>query len=120
MRILSISDDDGLRYSRELPLLNAGYDAESVTSHTALAIGRIRSFDAAVICRSVEPASAAALTEMLRRYNPAMPIMNVALIDNIERLDRNLFIVSEPELFLEALREPLHSSAGYCREIDLR
>lgn len=103
-RILSISDDDGLRYSRELLLRNAGYETESVSSDVELSIPRVRSFDAALICRSVNVKRGMVLTEMLQRYNPEMQIMCIAPLDSMEQLDLNLHVVPEPQIFLEAVR----------------
>jgi hypothetical protein len=112
VRILSISDDDGLRYSRELLLLNDGYDTESVTSDTVLSVVRVRSFDAAVICRSVDSKRAMTLIEMLIRYNPQMRIVNMASLDDNEPHAIDQEIASEPELFLEALRELCNDDAA--------
>ena len=103
-RILSISDDDGIRYSRELLLVNAGYETESVSSDAVLSITRVRSFDVALICRTVDAKRGMALTEMLRRYNPDIQIMCIAPLDSLEQLDIDLHIVPEPQLFLEAVR----------------
>jgi len=103
-RILSISDDDGIRYSRELLLVNAGYETESVSSDAVLSITRVRSFDVALICRTVDAKRGMALTEMLRRYNPDIQIMCIAPLDSLEQLDIDLHIVPEPRLFLEAVR----------------
>jgi DNA-binding NtrC family response regulator len=106
VRILSISDDDGLRYSRELLLANDGYETESITSNTALSVSRVRSFDIAVICRSVDPERAMALTDMLRRYNPDMQILCITPLEN--RLDSSaadLEIASGPETVLEGVRQ---------------
>ena len=103
-RILSISDDDGIRYSRELLLVNAGYETESVSSDAVLSITRVRSFDVALICRTVDAKRGMALTEMLRRYNPDIQIMCITPLDSLEQLDIDLHIVPEPQLFLEAVR----------------
>lgn len=110
-RILSISDDEGLRYSRELLLMNAGYETESVSSDAELSIARVRSFDAALICRSVDAKRGMALTEMLQRYNPEIQIMCIAPLESMEQLDIHLHIVPEPQLFLEAVKR-LHLNAA--------
>lgn len=102
--ILSVCDDDGLRYSRELLLTNAGYQTESVSSDIALSVARARSFDAALICRSVDMKRSMALTEMLQRYHPEIQIMCVAPFESAEQFDAHLQIVPEPKLFLEAVR----------------
>ena len=106
VRILSVSDDDGLRFSRELLLASDGYQTESITSNTALPAARIRSFDIALICRSVEPERAIALTDMLRRFNPDIRILSISpLEDREERFDADLEIPSGPEPVLEACRK---------------
>jgi DNA-binding response OmpR family regulator len=106
VRILSISDDDGLRYSRELLLEKDGYETESITSNTALSVSRVRSFDIAVICRSVDPERVMGLTDMLRRYNPDLQILCITPLEN--RLDScaaDLEIASGPETVLEGVRQ---------------
>ena len=106
IRILSISDDDGLRLSRELLLENDGYETESITSNTAVSVSRVRSFDVAVICRSVKPARAMALTDMLRRYNPDIQVLCISPLEN--RLDpcpADLEPPSGPEIVLETVRQ---------------
>ena len=106
VRILSISDDDGLRYSRELLLSNDGYEAESIASSTALSVSRVRSFDIVLICRSVPPDRAMALVDMLRRYNPAIQIACIRSLENqADAFAADLEISSEPEIVLKALRE---------------
>lgn len=103
-RILSISDDDGLRYSRELLLKNAGYEIDSISSDAGLPVAEVRSYDVALICRSVDTKRSMALTEMLQRYHPEIQIMCVAPFQGPEQFDMHLQIVPEPELFLEAVR----------------
>lgn len=105
VRILSISDDDGLRYSRELLLVNEGYETESISSNTALTVAYIGSFDIALICRSVEPERALAVADVLRRYNPNIRVLTISpLEDWPERLRADLEIPSGPEPVLEACR----------------
>ena len=105
-RVLSISDDDGLRYSRELLLWNDGYETESITSSTALSVSRVRSFDIALICRSVDPERAMALTEMLRRYNPEIQILCIRPLESrLTPCGADREIASGPEAVLEAVRE---------------
>lgn len=104
-RILSISDDDGLRYSRELLLINAGHETDSVSSDAALSVSQARSYDVALICRSVDTKRAMALTEMLQRYNPEIQIMCIAPLESMEQFDLHTQIVPDPEFFLEAVRQ---------------
>ena len=106
VRILSISDDEGLRFSRELLLSNDGYEAESITSNTPLSVARVRSFDIVVMCRSVEPERATTLAEMLRRYNPDIRILAISQLEKRpEYVDADIEIPSGPEPVLEACRK---------------
>jgi len=106
VRILSISDDDGLRYSRELLLAKDGYETESMTSNTALSISRAKSFDIALICRSVDPERALAICSTLRRYNPGIQILCISPLENrMETYGGDLEILSGPEPVLEAIRQ---------------
>ena len=106
VRILSISDDDGLRYSRELLLLNDGYYAESITSNAALSVTRVRSFDIAIICRSVQAQRAMALIDKLRRYHPEIQIVSISPLENqAEPCEADIQIPSGPERILDAVRQ---------------
>ena len=105
VRILSICDDDGLRFSRELVLRNDGYETESITSKDALTAARVRSFDIALICRSVHPTRAMALSDWLRQYNPEIQIVCIApLEDAAEPCEANLEILAGPEPLLHTIR----------------
>jgi DNA-binding NtrC family response regulator len=105
IRILSISDDDGLRFSRELVLRNKGYETESITSNEGLSAARARSFDIALICRSVHPTRAMALSDWLRQYNPEIQIVCIAPIeDPAEPCEADLEILAGPEPLLETIR----------------
>jgi hypothetical protein len=114
VRVLSISDDDGLRFSRELLLASDGYETESITSNTALSVTRARSFEIAVICRSVEPERAIALADLLRRYNPEIRILTIRQLETQpQHCDADIEIASGPEPVLEACRK-------LCMEISAR
>jgi len=105
-RVLLISDDEGLRYSRELLLSYDGYDTESITSATALPVSRVRSFDIAVVCRSVRPERAMALADMLRRYNPEIQILCIRPLENrIAQCAADMEIPSGPDIVLAAVHE---------------
>jgi DNA-binding response OmpR family regulator len=105
VRILSISDDDGLRLSRELVLRNDGYETESIASKDALSAARLRSFDIALICRSVHPDRAATLSDWLRQYNPQIQIVCIAPLGNGVEPRKSVFeILSGPEPLLETIR----------------
>ena len=105
VRILSISDDEGLRFSRELLLSNDGYEIESVPSTTALSHPRTGSFDVALICRSVEAERAAALTDTLRQSNPEIQILCISPLDSqTPCCGGGLEIPSGPESLLDAVQ----------------
>jgi len=115
-RILSICDDDGLRLSRELLLLKDGYQTESVQSNTALTVTRVRSFDLALICRSVDPKRALALVEMLRRYHPAIQILCIAPLESSAPMYlADLEVPSGPQALLDAIRSLLQQRTGPCK-----
>ena len=106
VRILSVSDDDGLRFSRELLLVSDGYQTESITSNAVVSADRVRSFDIVLICRSVEPERAMALADMMRKYNPNIRILTISRLENRpERFDADLETASGPEPVLEACRK---------------
>jgi len=105
VRILSVSDDDGLRFSRELVLKNEGYETESITSNDGLSAARARSFDIALICRSVHPTRAMALSDWLRQYNPEIQIVCIAPIeDPAEPCEADIETLAGPEPLLETIR----------------
>lgn len=104
-RVLSISDDPGLGLSRRLLLENAGYHLESVASDSVLTPSYARSFDAAVICQSVNPDSALQWTAKLRRYHPGIQILRVNLqaIEPDSCFDGVCDALTDPRRFLEAV-----------------
>jgi hypothetical protein len=113
-RVLSICDDDGLRLSRELLLLKDGYKTESIQSHTALTVTRVRSFDFALICRSVDPKRSIALIEMLRRYHPAIQILCIAPLESSAHIYLgDLEVPSGPQALLDAIRILLQKRQGF-------
>ena len=106
VRILSISDDDGLRLSRELLIVNDGFETESILSNTAVSVSYARSFDIVMICRSVDPERAMALIDMLRRYNPEIRILTISPLErNMRRSDADIEVESGPESVLEAIHQ---------------
>lgn len=80
IRILSICDDEGIRFSRDLVLRHEGYCVESVSSGENLDANRIRSFHIAILCHSLLPGRAAELAAELRRANPGIGILRVRAI----------------------------------------
>jgi hypothetical protein len=82
MRILSISDDSGLGESRQLILESAGYAAATVDSRSPLGVAFVRTFDAAIVCQSLNPDCAVRLADRLHRYHPAIRILRIRLIQS--------------------------------------
>jgi hypothetical protein len=113
-RILSICDDNGLRLSRELLLLKDGYKTESILSNTPLTVARVRSFDLALICRSVDPKRALALVEMLRRYHPPIQILCITPLESSAPMYlADLEVPSGPQALLDAIRIFLRKRQGF-------
>ena len=104
VRILSISDDDGLRQSRELLLLTYGFDVTSTSSDTPISVMQVRSFPFALICRSVSSERVMALVDMLRRYNPEIQILRIAPLDDDDVCDTDFNLSPTPEALLAEVR----------------
>jgi hypothetical protein len=77
VRILSISDDEDLRLSRELVLKSAQYDVESLASDADFNAVPVGSFEVAIICHSVDLERSARLAGTLRRWNPGIRILHL-------------------------------------------
>lgn len=107
IRVLSICDDDSIRFSRELVLLQEGYEVESVTSNACLEVSKARSFHVAILCHSISPERAAQIAEKLRRYNPAIRVARVHAIrprsDHFYDADCEVF--PGPDALLSAIGE---------------
>jgi DNA-binding response OmpR family regulator len=111
--VLSICHDEGLRLSRELLLQTDGYQTESIESNTAITVRRARSFDLALICRSVDRARAITVIEMLRRYHPAIQILCIAPLDYLADMYHADFEgPSGPQALLNAIRSLLQQRTG--------
>lgn len=80
VRVLSICDDDGIRFSRDLVLKHEGYEVESVPSNVKLDPSWVCSFHIAVLCHSLSPARACEIAMALRLSNPAIRILRVHAI----------------------------------------
>jgi CheY-like chemotaxis protein len=105
VRILSICDDDGLRFSRQLLLDNEGYETASVTSDAALSKTAEGTFDIALICRSVDPEREVALIALLRDYHPEIQILRLTPVKNGgDSSGADPEPLTGPEPLLEALR----------------
>lgn len=106
IRVLSICDDEGIRYSRELVLRHEGYDAESVASNEPLDPAQIRSFQIAILCHSLSPSRAAQIAIALRLYNPEIGVLRVhALRSNVDHVyDVDCEVLPGPGQLLEAIK----------------
>jgi DNA-binding NtrC family response regulator len=108
-RILSICDDDGLRTSRDLLLQRDGYQTESMESSTSISASRVRSFDLALICGSIDSERAMALAGFLRQYHPAIQILSINPLDSSpDTYHPDLKVASGPQALLDAVRSLLH------------
>jgi DNA-binding NtrC family response regulator len=117
VRILSICDDDGLRTSRHLLLMNEGYETESVSSNTVRTVLDGRSFDIALICRSISSDRATAIAQELRRSYPEIHIIAFDTIESRpDSSDLDLQVSSGPQPLLEAIRELCAREAGSRKE----
>ena len=120
VRILSVGDDDGLRFSRQLLLSNDGYETESVTSGMPLSASIVRTFDIAIICRSVERERALALAELLRQWNPEIRILMMSQQEELQHESvTGMEIAPGPEALLEACRklsEEIAARHGCCEQ----
>jgi hypothetical protein len=76
-RILSICDDDAIRYTRDRLLAEAGFRAEWLPSNAFLSDVQVRKCSVAVICESVDWKRTAQLSATLRRMNPTMHVVRV-------------------------------------------
>jgi DNA-binding response OmpR family regulator len=76
-RILIIGDDDGLRVSCGLIFRSDGYEVEALTSRALLEESQMQSFDAAVICQSINAEAAARIAATLRSYASHIRILRM-------------------------------------------
>jgi CheY-like chemotaxis protein len=106
VRILSISDDRGVRTTRELIMREGGYEIVSITSDDLLSVSEIRKFDVAVICDSVRPARAMSVVDRLRRYNPDIRLVRVnpRVLRVDPFYDADAEVVSGTAVLLKSLR----------------
>lgn len=82
--VLSICDDDGIRYSREMVLESEGYAVQSAASNALLDVANVRCFDIAIICHSVADDQAERLAEKLRRYHPSIRVLRVQAMRSLK------------------------------------
>lgn len=107
LRVLTVSDYEGLRLSRQLILEQAGFRAESCTSSSRFEVFAVRKFHIAILCHSVPSDCAIRIAEMLHRYQPRICVVR---LDSSERsgspfFDRELDLFTPPEEFLRVVRE---------------
>jgi hypothetical protein len=91
-----------------LLLQKDGYQTESMESNTAIPASRVRSFDLALICRSVDSERAIALAGFLRQYHPAIQILSINPLDSSpDTYHPDLKVASGPQALLDAVRSLL-------------
>lgn len=120
IRLLSICDDDGIRFSRELVLMQEGYEVESVASSAQLDGSYVRSFHIAILCHSLNPKRAAKITEGLRQRNPSIAVLRVhAMRSRLDPYyDVDCEVLPGPDELLDAIRSlvPRFESRGEMHE----
>jgi len=106
LRILSVCDDDAVRFSREMVLSDAGYEhVEWFPSNASVSASQIRLSDVAILCQSVECRRAARLTLAFRRLNPDIRVlrMNALRTAMDSRFQVDCEVVSGPGTLVEVL-----------------
>lgn len=107
IRILCISDYDGLRVSRKLLLEREGYYAESVPSSTVIDPALALRFQMAILCDSVAQKDAQRVAQLLRCHHPGIRVVRVSKWGRTgdPNYDRELDCFLDPSQFLLAVRE---------------
>ncbi len=120
IKILSICDDDGLRYSRQLVLESVGYAVESMTSASPLDAAKLNAIEIAILCHSVDANHAAHLADELRRLNPGIRVLRVhAIQSKHERLyDVDCEVLPDPVPLLDAIESLRARAAGAVAKAD--
>lgn len=86
VRVLSISDHESVKRSRELLLQNVGYSAVSMSSDCALKEEIPSDIEVAIIGQTVDELSASRIVERLRTTQPRLRIFAVGGAERIYRL----------------------------------
>lgn len=106
LRILSICDDDAIRFSGEMILSAAGYEnVEWFPSNASVSASQIRSGDVAILCQSVEWKRAARLALAFKRLNPDIRIvrLNALRTEMDNRFQVDCELVTGPGSLVEVL-----------------
>lgn len=114
VRILCISDYEGLRISRELLLRQAGFYPESCLSATPLDVFAARRFPVALLCHSVPHERAVCIAGVLHRYHSRISVVRLNSCDPMGEpyFDRELECPASPEELLRVLREEARRNCG--------
>jgi DNA-binding response OmpR family regulator len=76
--ILSVSQTDSLRKTRQLVLENAGYSVSSPTDLNEIEeVCKTIKFDVAVIGYTFEPSTKCTIADIIRKYCPTAPIVEL-------------------------------------------
>jgi DNA-binding NarL/FixJ family response regulator len=104
VRILSISDHEDVRLSRELLLKSAGYDVVSTTSDSAL-MGEMPDVEIVIIGHSVPGRPASRLISAFRQAQSNAAIMRVTAqsLRAEDDCDASCFLEDGPAVFLRCL-----------------
>lgn len=105
LRVLYVCDDDAVRFKHELMLEEAGYEVAWLPSNGSFRTANIRSFQAAILCQSLDWKRAALLSTQLRRFHPSIDILRVnTLRSEMENgFDVDCEIVAGPEFLIDIL-----------------
>jgi CheY-like chemotaxis protein len=106
IRVLSICDDDGLRYSRELLLATGGFDTTSVSSNDVWERAAKSKYDLIILCHAVDINRALRVISFIRRRNPQVHTLGIKSLDRIlvnESSEIKGEVASRPSMLLKAM-----------------
>ena len=80
-KILSVAKTDFLRRTRQIALRRAGYAVASVKDFNEIeALSRENVFDVAVVGHAFDPQAKRVIAEIIRRYFPDVPIVELTIV----------------------------------------
>lgn len=120
VRVLSICDDESLRYSRQLVLESEGYAVESITSRELLESADLKAFEIAILCHSVDAQHAARLADQLRHTYAGIRVLRVHAIQgwHDHRYDVDCEVLPDPVPLLHALKSLCEKTTGVVASAD--
>lgn len=104
-RLISICDDESLRYSREMILRYAGNEVLSFSSNASMEELTSARFDIAILCQSIHPERAVRIVQTLKRSNPEIRILRINPYPNRPRSsgDAEYEVPARPTALLRAV-----------------